>query len=257
MSAVHEITRYDVCSLASSAYTQSMTPANIQAAFKAAGIYPLRPDIVTEDKVAPAQVYKSQSKTDTDKISEEDPVHPSSTSYSQLSPATSFLASKVAEFYAASEVKKPRRSKLLIVGGRAIIEEITYQRPVEYHAVPPAKKSESTSAITSTQTGVHKSPDTIASQSQREQDDQMSEQEPGRQENTKKSKGCGASVKKTPIKKAPEESGKEKKVARRLLPAFLVAEKSPKPGPSAYHMSDSSSDDDVEEDREEDLCCVC
>ena len=48
------ITTYDVCGLASSAYTQSMTLANIQAAFKAAGFYPLRSDIITEDKVAPA-----------------------------------------------------------------------------------------------------------------------------------------------------------------------------------------------------------
>ena len=85
----------------------------------------------------------------------------------------------------------------------------------------------------------------------------MSEQEPARQENPKKSKSKRASVKNTPMKNTSEESGKEKKVARRLLPAFSVAEKSPQPGPSAFHVSDSSSDDDVEKDREEDLCCVC
>ncbi|KAJ8303360.1 LOW QUALITY PROTEIN: hypothetical protein KUTeg_019756 [Tegillarca granosa] len=48
------ITRYDVCKIACSVYTKTLTPSNIQSAFKKSGIYPFDPSIIPDTALAPA-----------------------------------------------------------------------------------------------------------------------------------------------------------------------------------------------------------
>ena len=52
------ITRHDICSLASSAYLKSFTPINIQAGFKKTGIFPLEMNIIAADKLFPCESFR-------------------------------------------------------------------------------------------------------------------------------------------------------------------------------------------------------
>ena len=52
------ITRHEICSLASSAYLKSFSQMNIQAGFKKTGIFPLNRNIVAADKLFPCESFR-------------------------------------------------------------------------------------------------------------------------------------------------------------------------------------------------------
>jgi len=53
-----QIARYELCTLASRAYLKSMTPANIQSAFRKSGIFPYAKDVVTIQKLFPCESFR-------------------------------------------------------------------------------------------------------------------------------------------------------------------------------------------------------
>uniref|UniRef100_A0A8W8JBF7 HTH psq-type domain-containing protein n=1 Tax=Magallana gigas TaxID=29159 RepID=A0A8W8JBF7_MAGGI len=55
------ITRYNVCEVAGKAYTRALSPENIQSGFRKSGIYPLNPEAIRMEYLAPAEVFKQIS----------------------------------------------------------------------------------------------------------------------------------------------------------------------------------------------------
>ncbi|KAH3812990.1 hypothetical protein DPMN_141435 [Dreissena polymorpha] len=55
-----QITRYELCALASKAYLKSMTPANIQSAFRKSGIFPYANDVVPKQKLFPCESFREK-----------------------------------------------------------------------------------------------------------------------------------------------------------------------------------------------------
>ena len=53
------ITRYNICDLACRAYGKAMCPANLQAAFRKTGIYPLQTDVIPAEYLKPSEVFLS------------------------------------------------------------------------------------------------------------------------------------------------------------------------------------------------------
>ncbi|XP_053372904.1 uncharacterized protein LOC123565518 [Mercenaria mercenaria] len=58
------ITRFDMARLACKAYLKSMSPLNIQAGFRKTGIYPLSQDVITMEKLFPAEGFREENPTD-------------------------------------------------------------------------------------------------------------------------------------------------------------------------------------------------
>ena len=52
------VTRYNMCEIGCNAYLKAMTPMNIQTAFRKTGIYPYSRQVVSADKLYPAEVYR-------------------------------------------------------------------------------------------------------------------------------------------------------------------------------------------------------
>lgn len=52
------ITRYNVCEVAGKAYTRALSQENIQSGFRKSGIYPLNPEAIRMEYLAPAEVFK-------------------------------------------------------------------------------------------------------------------------------------------------------------------------------------------------------
>lgn len=51
------ITRYNVCEVAGKAYTRALSSENIQSGFRKSGIYPLNPEAIRMEYLAPAEVF--------------------------------------------------------------------------------------------------------------------------------------------------------------------------------------------------------
>ena len=58
------ITRYNVCALASNAYTKAMTPENLQKAFSKTGIFPLNKSCIPPELLKPSEVFIPESECD-------------------------------------------------------------------------------------------------------------------------------------------------------------------------------------------------
>lgn len=54
-------TRYNVCEVAGKAYTRALSSENIQSGFRKSGIYPLNPEAIRMEYLAPAEVFKQIS----------------------------------------------------------------------------------------------------------------------------------------------------------------------------------------------------
>ncbi|XP_053374341.1 uncharacterized protein LOC128546943 [Mercenaria mercenaria] len=52
------ITKYEICSIACRAYLKAMTPLNIQAGFRKTGIYPLRKEVISPEKLIPCESFR-------------------------------------------------------------------------------------------------------------------------------------------------------------------------------------------------------
>jgi hypothetical protein len=52
---IFEITRYDVCSIASKVYSKALSAENLHAAFRKTGIYPFDPSGISNECVKPAE----------------------------------------------------------------------------------------------------------------------------------------------------------------------------------------------------------
>ena len=52
------VTMYNMCEIGYKAYLKAMTPMNVQTAFRKTGIYPYSRQVVSADKLYPAEVFR-------------------------------------------------------------------------------------------------------------------------------------------------------------------------------------------------------
>ncbi|KAJ8299918.1 hypothetical protein KUTeg_021437 [Tegillarca granosa] len=133
------ITRYDVCKIACSVYTKTLTPSNIQSAFKKSGIYPFDPSIIPDTALAPAlsfpvEVVPTAANVTTSTAS--DFTCPSSSnvnlcnhsnvntkSSSDCHFTVSFFDKQGGMVLSNMKVRKARKPLSKVVGGRPITED--------------------------------------------------------------------------------------------------------------------------------------
>ncbi|KAJ8304314.1 hypothetical protein KUTeg_017897 [Tegillarca granosa] len=133
------ITRYDVCKIACSVYTKTLTPSNIQSAFKKSGIYPFDPSIIPDTALAPAlsfpvEIVPTAANVTTSTAS--DLTCPSSSnvnlcnhsnvntkSSSDCHSTVSFFDKQGGMVLSNMKVRKARKTLSKVVGGRPITED--------------------------------------------------------------------------------------------------------------------------------------
>ena len=64
------VSRYGICKLACRVYTNTITPSNIQAAFKRCGVYPYNPDVIAPAVIAASMTFPANTETRNEKDSE-------------------------------------------------------------------------------------------------------------------------------------------------------------------------------------------
>lgn len=106
------VTRYDVAHLACKVYTATLTPSNIQSAFRRTGIYPFNPRVISDHQVAPSTSFQ--------KDSDADPESSSSLPFA----AERFLLERGGKILEnVQKATKSRNTLSKVVGGKAITEE--------------------------------------------------------------------------------------------------------------------------------------
>lgn len=120
------ISRYDVCRLACKVYSSTLTPANIQAAFKKSGIYPFNQDVVNDSDIAPslsfpARTVENQSMSSTPESMFSPPEKASSKENSGSS--VKFLECRGGNILKNVQTAKIRNTLSKVVGGKAITNE--------------------------------------------------------------------------------------------------------------------------------------
>ncbi len=219
------ITKFDIGSLGSKAYVQSMTAGNLQAAFKVAGIYPLDRSVIAPSDTAPSLVFQPQGT-------------PSVPSSSQ-SQSQSFFKQRSSALQPEESVVHPlRRNISHVVGGKPITEDSTYKDILNYRAE---------SAVPRT-----------AKRSEVRKEDEMC----NRKCDTRKGKGKkrpAKNKKKGPMKKQKEtqkiNTGGMAEEARDD-PDQSISEE-PRPGPSGLQRPLNNDSSDGISDAEDEVCCIC
>ncbi|KAJ8312138.1 hypothetical protein KUTeg_009511 [Tegillarca granosa] len=222
----HIISKLNVCKISCKAYSLALSPENLRAAFRKAGIYPFNRSAVPESKLKPSTVFKKQTQeiiqstdlslssiqTTTNLVEPTDNDNtPKTSTNSSMSnqclvsdpsncqneidnsvTVTEFFDGKNIQAETKKKKRKPIKSISGIVGGHAITEDnVTDQ-------IKKFKKSQS--------------------------DDK----------------------KKKPVKSTKQTPDK--------MPAVAL---SPQPGPSAYYVDDSGNDFQSEDSDTEGDCCIC
>jgi hypothetical protein len=112
------ISRYDVCRLACKVYSSTLTPVNIQAAFKKSGIYPFNQDVVNDSGIAPSLSFPART---VEKSMSSPPEKASSKENSGSS--VKFLECMGGEMLKNVQIAKIRNALSKVVGGKAITNE--------------------------------------------------------------------------------------------------------------------------------------
>jgi len=110
------ITRYNVCSLACSAYLKALSHGNLQASFRKTGIFPFNPSAVDPSIFKPSEALQQETCPET---SEKQTSEKQSVCIEPLQ----FFAEKAATVTAKKPATKKRRVLSTVVSGRAITED--------------------------------------------------------------------------------------------------------------------------------------
>lgn len=137
------VTRYDVCTLACKAYTMALSPSNLQAAFKRAGIHPLLDGSTMCQQLGlrlkPSSLYEDEtSVANVTCVSNDVQAEP------ELSQQKDFFECRSAEV--CKKVVKKRRNVSDVVGGKAL-EGNTVEKLKIYVHESSAKKSKCSKSI--------------------------------------------------------------------------------------------------------------
>ncbi|XP_060564988.1 uncharacterized protein LOC132724184 [Ruditapes philippinarum] len=143
------ITRYNICQVSCSSYLAALTPNNVQAAFRRAGIYPFDPLAIAQEKLLPAEVFRSCS-SDTD-VSDDSQATVIGGVQSELNEMprdiVNFLHQKEASLKRVKNENKtkPRNTMSKIVAGKEINESVLKQ--MTEHVQKQGKSNQSKSKV--------------------------------------------------------------------------------------------------------------
>jgi len=113
------INRYDVCRLACKVYSNTLTPSNVQAAFKKSGIYPLNPDVVSDLDIAPSLSFPAANESGNSKTKQPE----TKVVNTNTDAANTFLNNRGGNILENVKVAKTRNTLSKVVGGKAITNE--------------------------------------------------------------------------------------------------------------------------------------
>ncbi|XP_052798487.1 uncharacterized protein LOC128230336 [Mya arenaria] len=135
------VTRYEVARLASRVYSSTLTPSNIQSAFKKSGIYPFNRNVVPDHQIAPSTTF-------TDSEAEVNTPMVSNTKACETPSAEQFFEQRGGKILQnVQKAKKSRNTLSKIIGGMAITEDdILAQIKAHTDKYGPSKIKEKKSA---------------------------------------------------------------------------------------------------------------
>ena len=113
------MTRYDVCRIACKVYSSTLSPHNIQAAFRRCGLFPFNRHTVSDSQVAPATSF---STIDCEASKQSAPTQ-------EIKTAENFLQDRGGKILQNVQKAVKRRNTLSkVVGGRAITEDAVVEQ---------------------------------------------------------------------------------------------------------------------------------
>jgi hypothetical protein len=110
------ITRFNVCALGSKAYSQALSPNNLQASFRRTGIYPYDPNAIDSSVFKPSEALQQETS------SLQSIIQPSETEVSQ------FFCNKEANIISKKQATKKRKYLSSVVSGKPITEDVIIQK---------------------------------------------------------------------------------------------------------------------------------
>ncbi|XP_041369511.1 uncharacterized protein LOC121383505 [Gigantopelta aegis] len=124
------LTRYNVCSIACRAYDISLTPRNLQSAFRKSGIYPFYPTAIDSSLLKPAQYAKKRrAEQSTETASNNADI----SQPQDRNTVNNFFSSHLpVVHHDKPNQSKPRRSAHKVVGGKPITEPAVSSQLYEY-----------------------------------------------------------------------------------------------------------------------------
>ena len=141
------VTRYDVCKLGCKAYAATLTPLNIQSAFKRCGVYPFDKTVVNDSDIAPSLSFPIQT-VPTDPAPQPVLVSQIDTQPAPEAPAIPdennakmFLEKRGGDILHNLKIAKVRKTLSKVVGGKPITEDDVVKRVKEHIDSGKTKKS--------------------------------------------------------------------------------------------------------------------
>ncbi|XP_053383877.1 uncharacterized protein LOC128550038 [Mercenaria mercenaria] len=136
------VTRYEVGRIASKVYSSTLTPLNIQSAFRRCGIYPFDPDVINDKSIAPSLTFhpRPESSTCPDELQgdKSDPKNETT-----MSEARIFLEKRGGQILENVTVAKVRRTLSKVVGGKPITEDTVFENMKDHVAQQKTPSSRS------------------------------------------------------------------------------------------------------------------
>jgi hypothetical protein len=116
------ITRFDVCKIACKVYAATLSPSNIQAAFKKCGIYPYNPTVISDSLVAPSLSFTATSSDAPQKPTSDDDKE------NEQSKEREFLECKGGQILQNVKTAKVRKTLSKVVAGKPITDDNVLQQ---------------------------------------------------------------------------------------------------------------------------------
>jgi hypothetical protein len=131
------VTRYDVARLACKIYASTLTPSNIQSAFKRCGVFPFNRNAVSDLQVAPSTTF------DRDQSGQDERLKSGNVGSSGMSDAEHFLEKRGGQILENVQKAKTKRNTLSkIVGGKPITEDNIVEQIIAHNEkYDPKQKS--------------------------------------------------------------------------------------------------------------------
>ncbi|XP_060558398.1 uncharacterized protein LOC132718700 [Ruditapes philippinarum] len=114
------VTRYEVGKIASKVYTATLTPVNIQSAFKRCGFYPFNSDVVSDASIAHSLSFQTEITNSSEIV---DGSKKGQDKLSIASDARSFLENRGSKVLQNVPLAKTRKTLSKVVGGKAVTED--------------------------------------------------------------------------------------------------------------------------------------
>ena len=118
------ISKHNIASIASKAYTSALSPTNLQSSFKKCGIYPFNPEAYDKDKTKPFQVFKEIEKQQEQACEKIGKCDDQESNQAKQSVEHHSVLSKIKK--SVPTFKPPRRTLSRFTGGKCITEDSVF-----------------------------------------------------------------------------------------------------------------------------------